>query len=153
MARLPGVGEPQYDVMSRGTVDRYRAYSRSGDRGPWSTHFEEMAKGAVLKRLLKRLPRAGFSLRDIPELDNVDAVPDTVVQTGVDTSAGEIVDDRPPPTGTQTAPTTPQTNGRRRNTQPAAQPEATAPAPQENEPASGQVVDSQPPPADDDSPF
>ena len=26
-ARLPGAMEPQYDVMSRATVDRYRAFS------------------------------------------------------------------------------------------------------------------------------
>ena len=48
-ARLPGSIDPQYDVMSRATVDRYRAYSASPTRGPWATHFEEMAKNAVLQ--------------------------------------------------------------------------------------------------------
>ena len=39
-------------------MDRYRNFSASPTRGPWATHFEEMAKNAVLKRLLKRLPKS-----------------------------------------------------------------------------------------------
>ena len=62
-----GQSHRMYDVMSRATVDRYRAYSASPSMGPWKTHFEEMAKNAVLKRLLKRLPKSNRAPLEAPE--------------------------------------------------------------------------------------
>ena len=75
-ARMPGAPDPQYDVMSRATVDRYRAFSASPTRGPWVTHFEEMAKNAVLKRLLKRLPKSSRAPTETPEMERVDTLED-----------------------------------------------------------------------------
>ena len=91
-ARLPGAGEPQYDVMSRATVDRYRAFSASPTRGPWQTHFEEMAKNAVLKRLLKRLPKSSRAPTEAPELDRVDTLEDAAALVDSGNTFGHIVD-------------------------------------------------------------
>ena len=89
-ARLPGASEPQYDVMSRATVDRYRAFSASPTRGPWATHFEEMAKNAVLKRLLKRLPKSSRAPVEAPELERFDTLEDAL--TLGETPSGQPVD-------------------------------------------------------------
>ena len=86
--RLPGAADSQYDVMSRATVDRYRAYSASPTRGPWATHFEEMAKNAVLKRLLKRLPKSSRAPTETPELERVDTMEDAAA---LDIPTGGIV--------------------------------------------------------------
>ena len=99
-ARLPGAPDPQYDVMSRATVDRYRAFSASPTRGPWATHFEEMAKNACLKRLLKRLPKSSRAPVEEPEFDRVDTMEDAAALEDdgarsptriVDTTTGEIL--------------------------------------------------------------
>jgi len=49
-------GGHQFDVMSKSEVDNIRNSSKSKDNGPWVTHFEEMAKKTVLRRLFKWLP-------------------------------------------------------------------------------------------------
>ena len=93
-AQLPGATAPQYDVMSRATVDRYRAYSAAPTRGPWASHFEEMAKNAVLKRLLKRLPKSSHAPVEAPELERVDTLEDATAlgDASVDTTTGEITE-------------------------------------------------------------
>lgn len=55
VAKLKG-GGVQFEVMSRAEVERVRAQSRSKDNGPWVTHFDEMAKKTVIRRLFKFLP-------------------------------------------------------------------------------------------------
>lgn len=55
MAKLKG-GGVQFDVMSRADVDKVRSTSKAGTNGPWVTHFEEMAKKTVIRRLFKYLP-------------------------------------------------------------------------------------------------
>ena len=92
-ARLPGAMEPQYDVMSRATVDRYRAYSARPNQPPWTTHFEEMAKNACEKRLLKILPkssRAPVEVQELERLDTMEEVADLGSST-LDTATGEIM--------------------------------------------------------------
>ena len=102
IARLPGSTDPQYDVMSRATVDRYRAFSARPDKPPWTTHFEEMAKNAVLKRLLKRLPKSSRAPAEALELERVDTFEDAATlgesSTGeiVDTTTGEIMEAEKP---------------------------------------------------------
>jgi recombination protein RecT len=49
-------GGHQFDVMSKAEVDNIRNSSKSKDNGPWVTHYEEMAKKTVLRRLFKWLP-------------------------------------------------------------------------------------------------
>lgn len=55
VARLKD-GGTQFEVMSRGEVDKIRERSRAKDDGPWITDFAEMAKKTVLRRLCKMLP-------------------------------------------------------------------------------------------------
>ncbi len=49
-------GGHQFDVMSKAEVEAIREQSKSKDSGPWVTHYEEMAKKTVLRRLFKWLP-------------------------------------------------------------------------------------------------
>lgn len=49
-------GGIQFEVMSRAQVEAVRAQSKAGKSGPWVTHWEEMAKKTVIRRLFKYLP-------------------------------------------------------------------------------------------------
>ncbi len=49
-------GGVQFEVMSIEQVNAIRTQSKSKDNGPWVTHFEEMAKKTVIRRLFKYLP-------------------------------------------------------------------------------------------------
>ena len=62
---IPGAAGPEYEVFMRGDIMRYKGYALSV-KGPWSTHFVEMAKKAVLGQLLKRLPTS-ITDTDLPE--------------------------------------------------------------------------------------
>ncbi|MDI7504508.1 recombination protein RecT [Cronobacter dublinensis] len=55
VARLKD-GGVQFEVMSKAAVDKVRALSKSGDKGPWVDHYEEMAKKTAIRRLFKYLP-------------------------------------------------------------------------------------------------
>jgi len=55
VAKLKG-GGTQWDVMTMGEVELIRNQSKAGNNGPWKTHFEEMAKKTVIRRLFKYLP-------------------------------------------------------------------------------------------------
>ena len=49
-------GGHQFDVMSKKDVDIIKNQSKSKNKGPWVTHYEEMAKKTVLRKLFKWLP-------------------------------------------------------------------------------------------------
>jgi recombination protein RecT len=49
-------GGHQMEVMSRKQVDRIRDSSQGKNSGPWVSHYEEMAKKTVLRKLFKWLP-------------------------------------------------------------------------------------------------
>ena len=49
-------GGAQFEWLWKREVDAIRASSRSGNSGPWVTHYEEMAKKTALRRLCKLLP-------------------------------------------------------------------------------------------------
>jgi recombination protein RecT len=49
-------GGHQFDVMSKKDVDLIKNQSKSKNNGPWVTHYEEMAKKTVLRKLFKWLP-------------------------------------------------------------------------------------------------
>lgn len=55
VAKLKG-GGIQFDVMSKTDVDKVKAGSKAGNNGPWITHYDEMAKKTVIRRLFKYLP-------------------------------------------------------------------------------------------------
>jgi recombination protein RecT len=49
-------GGTQFEVMSRAEIERVRSKSKAGQSGPWVSHFDEMAKKTVIRRLFKYLP-------------------------------------------------------------------------------------------------
>lgn len=49
-------GGHQFEVMSKSDVDLIRNQSKASGHGPWVTHYEEMAKKTVLRKLFKWLP-------------------------------------------------------------------------------------------------
>ena len=66
VANIPGAYEPEFVVMYRTEINRLRSLSRRSDSGPWQDHFGEMCKKAVLKPLLKRLPKGIGAPSDTP---------------------------------------------------------------------------------------
>lgn len=44
-------------ILSKEDVDRIRQLSKSGNSGPWVTHYAEMAKKTAIRRLAKYLPQ------------------------------------------------------------------------------------------------
>ncbi|MFG5862762.1 recombination protein RecT [Metapseudomonas sp. CR1201] len=55
VARLKDGGR-QFEVMSAAQVKAVQEQSKAGRSGPWVTHWEEMAKKTVIRRLFKYLP-------------------------------------------------------------------------------------------------
>lgn len=49
-------GFKMFDVMTMAQVEKVRKSSKTGGNGPWVTHFEEMAKKSVIRRLFKYMP-------------------------------------------------------------------------------------------------
>lgn len=66
--RMKG-GAFKSDYMTVADVERIRQRSKSKDRGPWVTDFDEMAKKTVFKRLSKYLPLSS-EIRDAVDRDN-----------------------------------------------------------------------------------
>lgn len=49
-------GGVQFEVMSRAEIEKVRNTSKAGKNGAWVSHFDEMAKKTVIRRLFKYLP-------------------------------------------------------------------------------------------------
>lgn len=58
-------GGVQFEVMSRAEVEAVRKQSKAGKSGPWSTHWDEMAKKTVIRRLFKYLPVSIEAMRAV----------------------------------------------------------------------------------------
>lgn len=67
VAQLKG-GGVQFEVMSRAEIEAVRSQSKAGTRGPWVTHWEEMARKTVVRRLFKYLPVSIEAMRAV-EID------------------------------------------------------------------------------------
>lgn len=67
VAQLKG-GGVQFEVMSRAEIEAVRSQSKAGTRGPWMTHWEEMARKTVVRRLFKYLPVSIEAMRAV-EID------------------------------------------------------------------------------------
>jgi recombination protein RecT len=62
-------GDPQFDVMSHDEIEAIHRRSKSPDKGPWITDYEEMCKKTVLRRLAKLLPLTVEVARVLDEID------------------------------------------------------------------------------------
>lgn len=49
-------GGVQFEVMSRYDIEQVRKSSKAGNNGPWVSHWDEMARKTVIRRLFKYLP-------------------------------------------------------------------------------------------------
>lgn len=49
-------GGVQFEVMTFNQIESVRKQSKAVNNGPWKTHWEEMAKKTVIRRLFKYLP-------------------------------------------------------------------------------------------------
>lgn len=88
-------GGVQFEVMSRAEIEAIRAQSKAGKSGPWVSHFDEMARKTVVRRLFKFLPVSIEALRAVEvdeKTDRGEATTDTDVLDGVweETGAGEM---------------------------------------------------------------
>lgn len=63
-------GGYQFDVMTKGDVDKIRARSKSGDDGPWVTDYEAMGNKTIAKRLCKFLP-VSIEVQHAVQLDDL----------------------------------------------------------------------------------
>ena len=61
-------GGVQFEVMSRAEVEAVRAQSKAGKSGPWVTHWDEMARKSVVRKLFKYLPVSIEAVRAV-EID------------------------------------------------------------------------------------
>lgn len=55
VAKLVG-GGVQFEVMSKADIIKIKDTSKAKNNGPWVSHFDEMAKKSVIRRLFKYLP-------------------------------------------------------------------------------------------------
>jgi len=90
-------GGAQFSWLWKREVDAVRAQSRSGNSGPWVTHYEEMAKKTALRRLCKLLPTSPELARAVALDEHVESsVPQDLhlLAPGaeVDTGAEDLVD-------------------------------------------------------------
>lgn len=67
VAKLKG-GGVQFEVMSRAEIENVRSTSKAGNSGPWASHWDEMAKKTVIRRLFKYLPVSIEAVRAV-EID------------------------------------------------------------------------------------
>lgn len=94
-------GGTQFEVMSRAEIERARSQSKAGQSGPWVSHFDEMAKKTVIRRLFKYLP-VSIELATAVALDEQaesaqrqdNAFADSLT---IDTETGEINPSNNPP--------------------------------------------------------
>lgn len=61
-------GGVQFEVMSRAEVEAIRKQSKAGSKGPWVTHWDEMARKSVVRKLFKYLPVSIEAVRAV-EID------------------------------------------------------------------------------------
>lgn len=68
---VPGLAEPDFDVLSREEVERIRDVGQNANdpSSPWRKWFGEQAKKTAIKRVLKRQPLTEHALAAV-ELDN-----------------------------------------------------------------------------------
>jgi len=96
-ATLTGGGS-QWEVMSRDEIEAIRRGSKGGSTSfsPWSTHWSEMARKTVVRRLCKYLPLS-------PELVKAVDVEDNGAEAVIDLDPSMFSTEQAPPTPAPTA--------------------------------------------------
>lgn len=73
-------GGVQFEVMSRAEIEAVRVQSKAGKSGPWVTHWEEMARKTVVRKLFKYLPVSIEAVRAV-EIDEKSDRGEAVTET------------------------------------------------------------------------
>lgn len=66
-------GNVYLEVMDKDAIEKIRQVSRAKNSGPWSQHWDEMARKTVARRLFKQLPLYEMDDRDSSVVAAVDA--------------------------------------------------------------------------------
>lgn len=93
VAKLVG-GGIQFEVMSKADILKIKETSKAKNSGPWVSHFDEMAKKTVIRRLFKYLPVSIEITRAVVLDENADA---GISQDNSSVLTGEfqVVDEQP----------------------------------------------------------
>lgn len=117
IAHLKG-GGIQRVVLTRKKIEKAKASSASGSKGPWGTHYDEMAKKTAIRALFKLLPKSAemaiaAAVDEAPEIGasqvgamdlgvhdalarhGLEAPPDDAIEH--DPGSGEVPPDQEPP--------------------------------------------------------
>jgi len=100
-------GGRQHEVMTRKQIETVQSQSRAGGGGPWVSHFEEMAKKTVLRKMLKYAPMSAEIARavalDEMAVGNIDQAHDATftAATGqpIEVEAKDVTEERVPEPG------------------------------------------------------
>lgn len=95
VAKLKG-GGVQFEVMSRAEVEKVRKQSKAGSSGPWVTHFDEMAKKTVIRRLFKYLPVSIEAARAVEVDERADRGEAVTPQDFIDVAYEDLGTEVPP---------------------------------------------------------
>lgn len=94
VAQLTG-GGVQFEVMNRAEIEAVRSQSKAGGRGPWVSHWDEMAKKTVIRRLFKLLPVSIEAARAVEvdeKSDRGEAITAADVIDGIATEKGVAIE-------------------------------------------------------------
>jgi len=89
-------GGTQCEIMSRAQIDKIKASSKAADFGPWKTHYDEMARKTVLRRLCKFLPLSPEIQRQVSSEELADA---GIIESAIIDQADAPDKPEKPPTG------------------------------------------------------
>ena len=96
VAQLKG-GGVQFEVMSRAEIEEVRKTSKAGNSGPWSSHWDAMAKKTVIRRLFKYLPVSIEAVRAVEVDEKTDrgeaiSAADVIEGIGIDKGFDQVSD-------------------------------------------------------------
>jgi len=114
-------GGVQFEVMSRAEIEAVRKQSKAGKNGPWVTHWSEMARKTVVRKLFKYLPVSIEAVRAV-EIDERS-------DRGEALTENDFIDAAFTDKGVEIQPITPPVESRPAQPAPAQAPKAPTPEP------------------------
>lgn len=90
-------GGQQFEIMTKSDIEEVRASSKAANNGPWVSHYTEMCRKSVIRRLAKYLPMSvelskaltADAKNDNDDVFDVDAIEIEDIETTVKPSATE----------------------------------------------------------------
>ena len=85
-------GLDDFEYMPFADIEAIRNRSRSPEKGPWKSDWEEMAKKTVMRRLAKRLPMSSELIDMVRRVDEAYDLNAPEPETTIDEETGEITE-------------------------------------------------------------